>query len=112
MIQGGAPDNHQEGDRGHTDDEVHQIVADAGEVLPALKGAKIKEVRRGRRPIPRDGEPIIGFTPEVSNLYLATTHSGVTLTPIIGAFAAIEIAEGARIDLLQPFRIERFRSVR
>jgi glycine/D-amino acid oxidase-like deaminating enzyme len=112
MIQGGAPDNHQEGDRGHTDDEVHQIVADAGEVLPALKGAKIKEVRRGRRPIPRDGEPIIGFTPEVPNLYLATTHSGVTLTPIIGAFAAIEIAEGARIDLLQPFRIERFRSVR
>jgi glycine/D-amino acid oxidase-like deaminating enzyme len=44
-------------------------------------------------------------------LYVATTHSGVTLTPIIGEFAALEIAEGARIDLLQPFRIERFRSV-
>ncbi len=108
MIQGGVPDNTQEGDRGHTDDEVDQIVADAGEVLPALKGVKIKEVRRGRRPIPRDGEPIIGFSPTVSNLYVATTHSGVTLAPIIGEFAAIEIAEGARIDLLQPFRLERF----
>jgi glycine/D-amino acid oxidase-like deaminating enzyme len=53
----------------------------------------------------------MGFTPEVPNLYVATTHSGVTLTPIIGEFAAIEIAEGARIDLLQPFRVERFRSV-
>jgi glycine/D-amino acid oxidase-like deaminating enzyme len=77
-------------------------------VLPALKGVKIKEVRRGRRPIPRDGESIVGFSPTVSNLYLATTHSGVTLTPIIGEFAALEIAEGARIDLLQPFRLERF----
>jgi glycine/D-amino acid oxidase-like deaminating enzyme len=110
MIQGGALNNQQAGDRGHTDDEVKQIVADAGAVLPTLKGATIKEVRRGRRPIPRDGEPIIGFTPEVPNLYVATTHSGVTLTPIIGEFAAIEIAEGTRIDLLQPFRIERFRS--
>jgi glycine/D-amino acid oxidase-like deaminating enzyme len=108
MIQGGALDNHQEGDRGHTDAEVEQIVADAGTVLPALKGVKIKEVRRGRRPIPQDGEPILGFSPTVSNLYLATTHSGVTLTPIIGEFAALEIAEGARIDLLKPFRIERF----
>jgi glycine/D-amino acid oxidase-like deaminating enzyme len=108
MMQGGVPDNKQEGDRGHTDAEVEQIVADAGEVLPALKGVQIKEVRRGRRPIPRDGEPIIGFSPTVSNLYVATTHSGVTLAPIIGECAALEIAEGARIDLLQPFRIERF----
>jgi glycine/D-amino acid oxidase-like deaminating enzyme len=108
MIQGGAANNQQEGDRGHTDEEVDQIVADAGEILPALKGVKIKEVRRGRRPIPRDGESIIGFSPTVSNLYLATTHSGVTLTPIIGECATLEIAEGARIDLLQPFRLERF----
>jgi glycine/D-amino acid oxidase-like deaminating enzyme len=108
MIQGGAANNQQEGDRGHTDVEVEQIVADAGEILPALKGVKIKEVRRGRRPIPRDGESIVGFSPTVSNLYLATTHSGVTLTPIIGESAALEIAEGARIDLLQPFRLERF----
>lgn len=109
MIQGGVPDNKQEGDRGQTDDEVRQFMTDAGEVLPALKGAKIKEVRRGRRPIPQDGKPIIGFTPEVPNLYVATTHSGVTLTPIIGEFAALEIAEGARVELLQPFRLERFR---
>lgn len=109
MIQGGVPDNKQEADRGQTDDEVRQIMADAGEVLPALKGVRLKEVRRGRRPIPEDGKPIIGFTPDVRNLYVATTHSGVTLTPLIGEFAAMEIAEGARIDLLQPFRLERFR---
>ena len=109
MMQGGAPDNQQEGDRGSTDAEVAQIVADASAVLPALNGVTLKEVRRGRRPIPRDGKSIIGFSPTVPNLYVATTHSGVTLSPIIGEWAAIEIVEGARIDALQPFRIERFR---
>jgi glycine/D-amino acid oxidase-like deaminating enzyme len=112
MMQSGAPDNTHEGDRGHTDAEVEQIVADACEVLPALQGVRINEVRRGRRPIPRDGEPMMGFSPAVSNLYVATTHSGVTLAPIMGELAAIEIAEGARIDLLRPFRIERFGAAR
>jgi glycine/D-amino acid oxidase-like deaminating enzyme len=108
MVQSGALDNSQEGDRGQTAAEVAQILADAADVLPALRGAKVREVRRGRRPIPRDGESIIGFTQAVPNLYLATTHSGVTLAPIIGAYAAIEIVDGVAIDGLQPFRLERF----
>ena len=110
MIQSGAPDNTQEGDRGATDAEVAQIAADAGAVLPILRGVEIAEVRRGRRPIPQDGRSIVGFAPEVANVYVATTHSGITLTPLIGAFAAIEIAHGASIDLLAPFRPERFRN--
>ena len=108
MIQSGAPDNTQEGDRGATDAEVDQIAADAKAVMPMLQNIEITEVRRGRRPIPQDGRSIVGFAPEVGNVYVATTHSGITLTPLIGAFAAIEIAHGARIDLLAPFRPERF----
>ena len=104
MIQSGAPDNTQEGDRGATDAEVDQIAADARAVMPMLQNIEIAEVRRGRRPIPQDGRSIVGFAPEVGNVYVATTHSGITLTPLIGAFAAIEIAHGARIDLLAPFR--------
>ena len=110
MVQSGAPDNTQEGDRGATDAEAAQIAADAGAVLPILQDIKIAEVRRGRRPIPKDGRSIVGFAPEVSNVYVATTHSGVTLTPLIGAFAAIEIAHGARVEVLAPFRPERFGS--
>ena len=108
MIQSGAPDNTQEGDRGATDAEVAQIAADAGAVLPMLRDVEIAEVRRGRRPIPQDGRSIVGFAPEVANVYVATTHSGVTLTPLIGAFSAIEIAHGARLEVLAPFRPERF----
>lgn len=110
MVQSGAPDNTQEGDRGATDAEAVQIAADARAVMPMLRDIEIAEVRRGRRPIPQDGRSIVGFAPEVVNVYVATTHSGITLTPLIGAFAAIEIAHGARIDLLAPFRPERFAS--
>ena len=110
MIQSGAPDNTQEGDRGATDAEVEQIAEDARAVMPMLRDIEIAEVRRGRRPIPQDGRSIVGFAPEVANVYVATTHSGITLTPLIGAFAAIEIAHGARIDLLAPFRPARFAS--
>ena len=108
MIQSGAPDNTQEGDRGATDAEVEQITADARVVMPMLRDIEIAEVRRGRRPIPKDGRSVVGFAPGVPNVYVATTHSGITLTPLIGSFAAIEIAHGARVEVLAPFRPERF----
>jgi glycine/D-amino acid oxidase-like deaminating enzyme len=110
MIGATAPDNQQEGDRARTDDDVAHIMEEAAALLPALQGVQVQEVRQGRRPIPRDGESIIGFSDTVPNLYLATTHSGVTLAPIIGEFAAIEIVDGTQIDLLQPFRLARFQS--
>ena len=108
MVQSGSPDNTREADRGVTDEEVAQIAADARVVMPMLRPIEIAEVRRGRRPIPQDGRSILGFAPEVGNVYVATTHSGITLTPLIGTLAAIEIAHGARVEMLAPFRPERF----
>ncbi len=110
MIGATAANNQQDGDRAKTDDDVAQIMAEAAAILPALQGVRVQEVRQGRRPIPQDGESIIGFSDTVPNLYVATTHSGVTLAPIIGEYAAIEIADGASIDLLKPFRLARFRA--
>lgn len=108
MVQSGSVDNTAEGDRGATDEEVAEIAADAQVVMPMLRDIEIAEVRRGRRPIPQDGRSILGFAHEVGNVYVATTHSGITLTPLIGSFAAIEIAHGARVEMLAPFRPERF----
>ncbi|MEZ4732436.1 MAG: FAD-binding oxidoreductase [Caldilineaceae bacterium] len=112
MIQGNGHSNYDDGDWGHTDAEVAQILAEAAAVVPALQGAQLQEVRRGRRPIPQDGQTILGFAPQVSNLYLATTHSGVTLAPLIGEFAAIEIVDQVAINLLRPFRLGRFSAQR
>lgn len=108
MVQSNGQENYSEGDRGESNSEAEQIVREAAAFVPALATAQIAEVRRGRRPIPQDGEPIIGFADSVENLYLASTHSGVTLAPIIGEMAAIELVNGVSVELLAPFRIERF----
>jgi glycine/D-amino acid oxidase-like deaminating enzyme len=65
----------------------------------------------GVRPMPEDGMPVVGFAPELPGLYLATMHSGVTLAAAVGRFAATEILDGARIEMLEPYRPGRFASV-
>jgi glycine/D-amino acid oxidase-like deaminating enzyme len=62
----------------------------------------------GYRPTPADGVPVIGWLPGVAGLYTAVMHSGVTLAPAVGLFAAREIVEGVRDPLLAPFGPERF----
>ena len=90
------------------DEEVARSLKSAAEVFPGLVDAKIREIRRARRPMPRDGMSILGFTAACPNLYMASTHSGVTLAPVIGELGAIEILDGVGVDLLSPFRLERF----
>ena len=58
--------------------------------------------------MPEDGFPVIGFAESVPNLYFAVMHSGVTLAALAGEFAATEILDAARIDILEPYRVERF----
>jgi glycine/D-amino acid oxidase-like deaminating enzyme len=62
----------------------------------------------GYRPTPEDGFPIVGRADGVGGLYLAVTHSGVTLAPALGLFAAREILDGEREPLLAPYRLSRF----
>lgn len=54
------------------------------------------------RPTPGDGRPAVGALP-VPGLWLALSHSGVTLAPAIGAFLAAEILTGRRESLLAPY---------
>ena len=37
-----------------------------------------------------------------------SSHSGVTLAPLIGELAAIEIVDDVRVESLSPYRPERF----
>jgi glycine/D-amino acid oxidase-like deaminating enzyme len=108
MLHGGSHGGAEDRSLGQTDDEIAQVIEAAPQYIPALKEAKIKAVRTGRRPIPNDGLPIIGFAKAAPNLYLSVMHSGVTLAALVGEFAAIEIINNVRIDLLEPYRIERF----
>jgi glycine/D-amino acid oxidase-like deaminating enzyme len=62
----------------------------------------------GYRPTPQDGLPIIGTVKDMPGVYLAVTHSGVTLAPIIGLLGAAEIADETDDMSLKPFRLARF----
>lgn len=106
MIGEGDQESLAEDDsQSHADD----LLARACQHLPGLAGAAAVPVPVGWRPMPLDGYPVMGFAPEAPNLYVALTHSGVTLAPALSQLAALEICDDARADaVLGPYRPERF----
>ena len=108
MIHSGSHGADQDESMGRTDQDAEYLLENAAVYLPSLRATKIKEIRRGRRPMPEDGHPILGFARAVPNLYFAAMHSGVSLAALAGEFATTEIVDGARIEVLEPFRVERF----
>ncbi len=64
--------------------------------------------RVGVRPMPSDGRSIIGPVPGERDLYIAATHSGITLAPIIGECLAETIVSGNTPSLIEPFAYDRF----
>ncbi len=85
-----------------------RILRDAARVLPGLRGVAVERVTVGHRVMPADEYPIVGFAANCPNLYIAAMHSGVTLAPLVGQLAALEILDQARVSLLEPYRPARF----
>ncbi len=76
--------------------------------FPALRLVAGVHSRIGVRPMPGDGLPIVGPLPDVPDVYVAATHSGITLGPYLGQLIAREIALGESADELAPYRPARF----
>jgi glycine/D-amino acid oxidase-like deaminating enzyme len=87
-----------------------KLVARAAQYLPEIARVNLEQVTLGWRVMPRDEYPILGFADSCPNLYIAATHSGVTLAPVVGQFAAMEILDGAQVEMLSPYRLSRFAS--
>ena len=106
MIGEGDQESLAEDDtQAHADD----LLARARRYLPGLAGAQAVPVPVGWRPMPLDGYPVVGFAAEAANLYVALTHSGVTLAPALSQLAAQEICGGTPADaVLGPYRPQRF----
>ena len=60
------------------------------------------------RPIPANSYSAVGPVPRVDGYYLAITHSGVTMSPFLGAAVADEIVHGRQCVALADFRPARF----
>ena len=85
-----------------------RVIKSASKYVGKLANAEVERVGVGWRPLPLDGLPTIGHVPDSPRVYLASMHSGVTLAPIVGHLAAMEIMDAVRIDILDDFRVERF----
>jgi glycine/D-amino acid oxidase-like deaminating enzyme len=79
-------------------------------IVPALAAAPVEKVTVGYRPLPKDSYPIVGFPQGRRDIYVTVMHSGITLGPLVGRLAAMEILDDVRVEPLAPYRLERFKS--
>jgi len=87
---------------------AERSVAAVAAHLPALAGAHVETTRIGVRPMPRDEKPIVGGIPGLDGFYIVVSHSGVTLGPLWGRIAAVELLDGVVDRRLNPYRPDRF----
>jgi glycine/D-amino acid oxidase-like deaminating enzyme len=80
---------------------VRSTFRDAGSV-------ELLSTRLGVRPMPADGEPIVGPVAEVPGLYLAVMHAAITLAPAVGRLVARELVDGGVESALAGCRPDRF----
>jgi glycine/D-amino acid oxidase-like deaminating enzyme len=88
--------------------EARDLVRRARRLLPSIGDVDPEAVRIAIRPIPGDHLSAIGPMPRTSGYYIAVTHSGVTMSPFLGAAVAGEILTGEKRAELAAFRPARF----
>ena len=88
--------------------EARDLVQRARTLLPVLGDVQPEAARMAIRPIPGDSYSAIGPVPRAEGYYLAVTHSGVTMSPFLGAAVADEIVHNRSCAALADFRPARF----
>ncbi|MFP5352861.1 MAG: NAD(P)/FAD-dependent oxidoreductase [Actinomycetota bacterium] len=91
-----------------TKEHARALLAQAARALPILRDTDVDRFTVEWRPMPRDKMPVVGPLPGLSDLYIATGHSGVTIAPALAECVAKEVAEDIEHDRLKPFRPARF----
>lgn len=90
------------------DETIRGLLKEASAVLAGNPELECESTGVGPKPIPCDGEPVLGGVDEIDGLHVAFTHSGATLALIAGELIADEIVRGTPHPLLDPFRPSRF----
>ncbi|WP_308469853.1 NAD(P)/FAD-dependent oxidoreductase [Kineococcus rubinsiae] len=93
------------------DSTVAGLIAEASRVLVGNPSLTVASTGVGPKPIPGDGEPVVGPVADVPGLHVLFTHSGATLGLVLGEFTAREVVTGAENPLLSSFRPSRFTAV-
>src|SRR4029077_8155655 len=72
-----------------------------------LDGASVAGYRVCVRPMPADGRSIVGWLPGADGMYVAVTHSGVTLAAHLAELITAELVSGAAAAEVAPYRPRR-----
>jgi len=87
---------------------VSGLLEEASRLLVGRPRLTVARIGAGFKPIPGDGEPVIGVVPGIDGLYTAFSHSGATLGLLVGKLISDEIVSGHVSDIQAPFRPRRF----
>ncbi|MVA63803.1 NAD(P)/FAD-dependent oxidoreductase [Agrobacterium vitis] len=90
------------------EDTLHRLLLEASNVLEGNPTLELESYRCGPKPVPSDGESVIGPLDGIPGYFVAFSHSGATLGLITGELIAREIVTGKVSPLLANFRPSRF----
>ncbi|MBZ9767016.1 FAD-binding oxidoreductase [Mesorhizobium sp. CA6] len=90
------------------DKTIRGLLDEASAVLDGNPRLQLAAYAVGPKPIPGDGEPVLGELETVPGLHVAFSHSGATLGLIVGELLAREIVSGNPHPMLAAFRASRF----
>jgi D-hydroxyproline dehydrogenase subunit beta len=89
-----------------------ELLRRARRVVRGLDDAAVAGYRVCVRPMPADGRSIVGWLPGAEGVYIAVTHSGVTLAAYLARLITAELLTGAPPAALAPYRPGRFAAAR
>lgn len=90
------------------EETVRGLLREASHVLAGNPALVLDGYGVGPKPIPADGEPVLGELDSIANYHVAFSHSGATLGLIVGELLSREILTGERNPMLATFRPARF----
>jgi glycine/D-amino acid oxidase-like deaminating enzyme len=85
-----------------------ELLTRARRTVRGLDHAEVAEYQVCVRPMPADGQSVVGRLSGAEHLYVAVTHSGVTLAAHLSRLIAAELTTGEPRAELAPYRPGRF----
>jgi glycine oxidase len=84
---------------------IRQLLHDAWQVLPGISELQLVETHAGLRPGSPDNAPMLGVSPRVEGLVIATGHfrNGILLTPVTADAIAELLLTGLAPEIIRPF---------
>ncbi len=94
-------------DKATSIDGTQKIATDSIRRFPILKNVQIIRHFAGIRALPKDGKPYLGAVKQIAGLFVASSHSGITLAPVHGKVISDLILDGRTDISVESYQPER-----